>query len=69
MEEVVVKELREIKTMISGLSDILLKVLDMEIEPVLKDEISDEEKKVIQSIASGKEKLLTKEELERYLSE
>jgi len=43
MEQVVVKELREIKNMISDLSNILLKILDMEIEPVLEGAISEEE--------------------------
>lgn len=68
MKEIIVKGIREIKSMISGLSDIQLKVLDMEIEPVLENEIPDEEKEIIDSIASGKEKLLTKEEFERHLS-
>ncbi len=69
MEEVMVKEIREIKSMISELSSFLLKAMDMEILPAMKDEISDEEREIIDRILNGKEKLMTEGEFEKYISE
>ncbi|GBE54753.1 hypothetical protein BMS3Bbin15_00914 [archaeon BMS3Bbin15] len=69
MEEVMVKEIREIKSMISELSSFLLKAMDMEIVPAMKDEISDEEREIIDRILNGKEKLMTEGEFEKYISE
>ncbi|MFQ6073386.1 MAG: hypothetical protein ACE5KT_11915 [Methanosarcinales archaeon] len=62
-----IKELHEIKSMISDLSNLMLKGFDMEIEPVFEDELTKEEKEDIERILSGKEKLMNKEEFEKYI--
>lgn len=53
--------------MISDLSNLMLKGFDMEIEPVFEDELTKEEKEDIERIISGKEKLMNKEEFEKYI--
>lgn len=69
MDDSLVKEIRELKGMISDLSNLLLKVLDMEIEPLTGKDLTKEEKIDIERILSGKEKLMTKEEFEKYMDE
>jgi hypothetical protein len=63
------KDILEIKGMLSDLSELMLRVLDMEIEPVYEEELTEEEKKEIEDILSGKAELLTKEEFEKFLED
>jgi len=63
------KDKLEIKGMFSDLSELMLRVLDMEIEPVYEEELTEEEKKEIEDILSGKAELLSKEEFEKFLED
>jgi len=65
--EAIHKDIREIKGMLSDLSELMLKVLDMEIVPVSEEELTQEEKGEIEEIQRDKAELLTKEEFEKYL--
>lgn len=65
--EAIHKDILEIKRMLSDLSELMLRVLDMEIEPVYEEELTEEEKKEIEDILSGKAELLSKEEFEKFL--
>ena len=67
MDETLIKEVHEIKAMISDLSTMLLRVLDMDIEPLSEGELTEEEREDIRRILRGEEKLLSKEEFEKYL--
>ncbi|RMF90576.1 MAG: hypothetical protein D6733_03455 [Methanobacteriota archaeon] len=65
--EAIEKDIKEIKGMLSDLSELMLKVLDMEIEPVREEELTEEEKEGIEEIIRGRAELLTKEEFEKSL--
>ena len=67
--EAIHKDILEIKSMISGLSELMLRLLDMEIEPVCEEELTEEEKKDIEEILRGEAEVLTKEEFEKFLEE
>lgn len=67
--EAIHKDILEIKSMISDLSELILRLLDMEIEPVCEEELTEEEKKDIEEILRGEAEVLTKEEFEKFLEE
>ncbi len=65
--EAIHKDIMEIKGMLSDLSELMLKILDMEIVPVTEEELTQEEMEEIEEIQRDKAELLTKEEFEKYL--
>ena len=67
--EAIHKDILEIKSMISDLSELMLRLIDMEIEPVSEEELTEEEKKDIEEILRGEAEILTKEEFEKFLEE
>lgn len=66
--EAIERDIKEIKGMLSDLSELMLKVLDMEIEPVRGEDLTEDEKEEIKEILEGRAELLTKDEFEKSIS-